>query len=303
MPTITKATIMKRRMEKRNKATARVNALVKFIVERHEIHRKKRRGEPKPWTDNPFMQKYRFCNVFRELDTVTEWIAENWREPHADDPDLWFAMVIARLVNWPETLAEIGYPVPWHPDHFLAIMADRKRRKEKDRKLNVYGPSYMIPAGPKGVPKPTHQVSSIFNPMWEARESLRRIVEGRLSQAHRQLMLYAGMGSFIAAQVIADLKYVEPMRSADDWSTWAAKGPGSERGLNRVLGRSVNASWCQSTWLYELQKLHAEIKPLLKKARLPRLHAQDLQNCLCEFDKIERVRLGEGKPKCKYPGV
>ena len=25
------------------------------------------------------------------------------------------------------------------------------------------------------------------------------------------------------------------------------------------------------------------------------LHAADLQNCLCEFDKMERVRLGQGK--------
>jgi hypothetical protein len=38
--------------------------------------------------------------------------------------------------------------------------------------------------------------------------------------------------------------------------------------------------------------------------KLPRnlkdLHAQDIQNCLCEFDKYERVRLGEGTPKQLY---
>jgi hypothetical protein len=42
---------------------------------------------------------------------------------------------------------------------------------------------------------------------------------------------------------------------------------------------------------------------MFKKARMPQLHAQDLQNCLCEFDKYERVRLGEGRPKAKYNGV
>jgi hypothetical protein len=30
------------------------------------------------------------------------------------------------------------------------------------------------------------------------------------------------------------------------------------------------------------------------------LHAQDLQNCLCEFDKYERARLGQGVPKQIY---
>ncbi len=35
----------------------------------------------------------------------------------------------------------------------------------------------------------------------------------------------------------------------------------------------------------------------LERIGLHGLHAQDLQNCLCEFDKWMRVRLGEGKPK------
>ena len=38
-------------------------------------------------------------------------------------------------------------------------------------------------------------------------------------------------------------------------------------------------------------------------ADLPPIHAQALQNCLCEFDKYERVRLGEGRPRNNYPGI
>ena len=36
---------------------------------------------------------------------------------------------------------------------------------------------------------------------------------------------------------------------------------------------------------------------------MPMIHAQDLQNCLCEFDKYERVRLNEGRPRSNYPGL
>jgi hypothetical protein len=34
---------------------------------------------------------------------------------------------VARFINWPDTLAEIGYPVPWNlnREHFLAVMAVR----------------------------------------------------------------------------------------------------------------------------------------------------------------------------------
>ena len=43
----------------------------------------------------------------------------------------------------------------------------------------------------------------------------------------------------------------------------------------------------------------------LREALMPRFlemgwetpHAQDIQNCLCEWDKYERARLGEGRPK------
>ena len=42
----------------------------------------------------------------------------------ADDRDLWFAMVIARFVNLPDTLAALGYPVPWDPEHVFYVWFD-----------------------------------------------------------------------------------------------------------------------------------------------------------------------------------
>jgi hypothetical protein len=276
----------------------RTQELLAFMAERHEIHRRRQRGEPKPWTRNPNLRDWRYCNIYRELDTVTVWIAANWREPHSTDPDLWFALVVARLVNWPDSLEEIGYPVPWDPDRFVAAMNGRMQRGEK-----VFTGAYTIHAnqGFKGT-KAEYLAAKVLAPMWRAREALRRIVHGTLAGAHRTLIACHGMGSFMAGQVIADLKYVEPLRRAPDWRTWAAPGPGSQRGLNRVFGRPVDDPWEEPEWLRSLQALHKEILPLLTKARLPQMHAQDLQNCLCEWDKYERVRLGEGKPRNRYPG-
>jgi hypothetical protein len=277
----------------------RTDELFSFIKERHAIYRRRTAGKPKPWTTNPILQQYRFCNVFRELDTETKWIAKNWRVPHQDDPDLWFALVVARLVNWHGSLAQIGYPVPWRPDRFVEVLEARRKRGEK-----VFTGAYMIHADQHFPgPKAAYLAQMVLTPMWEDRESLQRIVHGTLAEAHRTLMKYRDMGSFMAGQVIADLKYVPPLPHAPDWWTWAASGPGSRRGLNRVLGRPKDAPWTEAEWLRSLQRLHAAIRPLIAEAKMPSIHAQDIQNCLCEWDKFERVRLGEGKPRSKYPGL
>jgi hypothetical protein len=109
------------------------------------------------------------------------------------------------------------------------------------------------------------------------------------------------MGGFLAAQVTADMKYVAPLMSARDWMTFAAPGPGSERGLNRVLGRPVKAPWrSEEGWRSALRRLHDAIRPEVERIGLGDLHAQDLQNCLCETDKLMRAQLGEGRPKRKF---
>ena len=148
------------------------------------------------------------------------------------------------------------------------------------------------------------QVNMVFNPLWNDRESLRYVAHERtLAEAHGRLVKCKGLASFLAGQVIADLKYVKPQRDALDWETWACPGPGSRRGMNRVLNLPVHSRWDDSSWLGYLQILHEQLQPKLRAAKLPSMHAQDVQNCLCEFDKYERVRLGEGTPRRKYPGT
>ena len=43
----------------------------------------------------------------------------------------------------------------------------------------------------------------------------------------------------MADQIIADLKYVDPLKPAPDWRSFAANGAGGRADLNRVLGQAV----------------------------------------------------------------
>jgi hypothetical protein len=106
-----------------------VDRLLTFVAERETIRIKRAENSPWPWTTDPILQTYSFCNVRREDDKTTKWIARNFREPHAGEPDLWFATVVARLVNLIGTLAALGFPVPWDPNWFLDVMAARGKER------------------------------------------------------------------------------------------------------------------------------------------------------------------------------
>ena len=275
--------------------------LIRWIQERENVRIRRATGAPKPWTDDPILQAWSFCNVRREDDRVTRWIAANWRDPNAGDPDVWFAMAVARCVNWPDSLAEIGYPTEWQPERFVAALEDRATRRKADKKTKVFGDAYNISNGGSSEPKALH-IAGVLTSLWDRRARVRPKSGDSLLEFYGRLKQCDGFGGsgFMAAQVIADAKYVGLLKTARDWMTFAAPGPGSMRGLNWVLNRPTDARWREPDWLAALRKLRDEIAPELARIGLEDLHAQDLQNCLCEFDKNERMRLGEGKPKRKF---
>ena len=292
----------------------RTRELFSFMRERQSIYVKKESNSPKPWTKDPILQQYRFCNVYREQDKVTRWIAEYWRDAHSKERDLWFAMIVARLLNLPHSLIMLSWPIPWNERDFIKTL-----HAEQKRGNNVFNAAYIVSTNGISMDKVEYIAKLVLTPIWKAREKITPIIRNEtlgtippptLAQVHTTLTHFNGLGSFLAAQVIADLKYVEPLKSAVDWWTWAASGPGSRRGLNRICHHDVQDGWNEATWLAQLQELQKQINSLIQNTLtvnrnqriLSPVHAQDLQNCLCEWDKYERVRLGQGRPKQKYNG-
>jgi alpha-glutamyl/putrescinyl thymine pyrophosphorylase clade 1 len=274
--------------------------LLKFMEARHKVHLARAAGKPKPWTKDPILQSYRFCNVYRELDTVTTWIREHIREPYADHPNLWFMLAMARQINWPETLQELMTEGAWPAHNYdwklaWAVMTERQARGEK-----LYTGAYMLMSRPEpGDPKDKgfFTMRRILQPLWERCALMHQALSERtLQAAHAMLVREHGWGSFLAAQVVCDMKYTKDLENARDWVTWAASGPGSLRGLNVVMGHEPGAAWKESEWLETLQELRDKVNASWTLG--PRFHAQDLQNCLCEYYKYTR-----GSSRSKYQGA
>lgn len=287
-----------------------IERLLAWIVEREFIRKRKESGAPQPWTVDSALAQFRFCNVERENDRVTIWIKENWRDPYTDDPDLWFSMVIARIFNLPPTLKELGYPIPWDGNFALELM-----NRYTATKKQIFNGAYIISTNGNAMPKNQYIVEKVLNPLWNARNKIRPDFPFKetLASFHKRLTNYDGLGSFMAAQVIADLKYTQNYVKAKDWETFAASGPGSRRGLNRLMSRSLDAPMPPSVWLGNINHFRKIVNQSLaeyndrlmmelgQEGDLPEnLHAQDFQNCLCEFDKWERVHKENRRAKQIY---
>lgn len=264
-----------------------------LINERHLVYLRRRNCQPWPWTRDPILRKHRFCNVFRELDKVTIWIREQWREPYSRDKNLWFAMAVARQINWPETLEEIGYPWKWNPNRVASIIRNRRARG-----LKTYTSAYML-TGTLGGDKAEQTVFKILDPLYRNPPPIHRAKT--LEEAFRMFKGRPGFGPFLSYEVVTDLRHTRYLRRANDIMTWANAGPGAVRGLHRLWGRPLVGRKRQAgAFSYTTQQSLTEMRYLLEASpqyllpHVPPLEMRDIEHCLCEWDKYERVRKGEG---------
>lgn len=243
---------------------------------------------------DPIIKEFRFCNVRRNDDRETVWIHENYLNHFHRSPYLWFALVVARLFNNSATLHAIRpYVLPFNVIKMRKVLRNREREGVKN-----FNAAYIVSTNGRAMNKVDYVINVMLQPLWKKRDKLTRDLNvGQLANAHLRLVEEQGLGSFMAAQVLADWKYAKDGREWDDFNTFAASGPGSRRGLNRVIGEPIKRGWREDEFRRTLGVLRDYVNARLQM--LP-LTAQDLQNCLCEFDKYERFRLGEGRPKQKY---
>lgn len=266
--------------------------LVYWITERESIrHLKEVEKVPKPWTTDPVMQVTYFCNVHREDDRVTRWIRQKWHGMTSlssgpmenAEPN----MCMARLVNRIESLDDLCWPwQEFDPSWFKSVAGVSKP---------FWGNAYVVTTHGQKMSKIDYAcgvLEKAFSHPWD-------IARGpMLNDWHREIRKLEGFGSFMAAQVVADLKNTpgHELTHAPDFYTWSSHGPGSLRGLSWYHGCKVTPAMYKSRIYLAKQECEADLG-----LDVP-MDMQDFQNCLCEYDKYMRVKNHTGKSKRSYNG-
>jgi hypothetical protein len=262
---------------------------VYWIEERIRVKERKERGQPKPWSDDPVFQTTYFCNADREDDKVTRWVRQNFKGSDGDHDVANY--ILARMVNKPDTLRDLGWP--WNgfqPYLWEPVMSQP----------GAWGSAYIVSTNGRKQPKHEYIAGLLERAYTQFEGGVGAQVPPTLEGWHKAIQALPGMGSFMSAQVVADLKNTSghPLASAEDWHYWASHGPGSLRGLSWFWEEKItpkmfmDALASARTWVYNSG--HSGL--------IAHLCNQNLQNCFCEYDKYCRVSTGTGRSKRKYDG-
>ena len=252
--------------------TALVKEMVYWITERENMRVRKEAGGTWPFSTDPKMANNRYTNVRREDDKVTKWIAENMRYPR-ENLSKW--MCLARMFNYIPSLLDIKNSVPeWDVTAIVEVLDRRIEAKQK-----TWSSAYMITTCGKRMNKVDYVVDHVSDRVPDVED------KQTCEEAYYKLLTVDGLGSFLAGQIIADLKNTSGVGlfSAPDKQRFSVPGPGSLRGLTYFYGASVTVTGYNAA----IERAWQLVKPELP-IELQDLSMSDFQNCFCEFGKFMR---------------
>ena len=267
-----------------------------WIEERERIrHLKEELKQDPPWTEDPILKEFKFCQVFREDDRTTRWFRTHMREPLRNSPDVFMATIAFRFFN----LIETGRTLL---DNNLHIQWDRPKAIEEIKKNPKWITGAYIVKSPNRMDKVTG-VTECVSHIWDDRENIVKQLESftTLEEAWRFLMQYPYIGPFVSYEMVTDLRHTYLLENATDICSWGNPGPGAMRGLNRLTGRPLE--FCKRSWDWHSEMLDlydwCSQKLDLSKLNYP-FEMREVEGGLCEFDKYSRILKGQGRTRSVY---
>lgn len=238
-----------------------LNMFIYWVNMREYIRLRREAGDPAPWSSDAIFQKYHFCNIRREDDRGTKEIhqaAADLCVPLGELPEFYTA---ARLFNKADTV--IDY---WSKG--INYVKDRR-----DEGAKIFHTAYVVSTCGVSMDK----IDYVERVVTDVANSL--ISTDTCLHAFNCLRRVNGLGSFLAGQIVADLKNDRYLAGAHDYRSFAVMGPGSKKGMDFIYGPGTT----ERNFRDRMDKLRDDTT-----GQIPYLHGQDLQNCLCEFSKYIR---------------
>ncbi|KAG2042930.1 hypothetical protein BDR03DRAFT_489917 [Suillus americanus] len=276
----------------------------RFAAERHAITEKRFQGLPAPWTDDPILQAYPFCNTYRVLDRVSQYIITEVIEKGSQDPtELVFRILLFNTftsINTYDTLRRAIEPFTWAT--YERADYERVLRRLYDDRVSIYTGAFQKPAPSLGFVENFMNHLALIEVLME--ELPMRCTEAEyIADVFEWLCTFKSMGDFTAYQLVLNLSYSSVLNFSDH--DFVVVGLGSRRGLQRCFEgliprkREVDIiRWMQLTQSDHFSRLDLKFNGLGPGARPIMLC--DIEHTLCEVDKYVR-KLGTPARRAFHP--
>lgn len=276
------------------KTTSVYETYWKFAVKRQEIFYNRINDQEFPWTNDKILQKYKFTNVYRASDRVSQYLIKNviYNGIKYTEEDMCFRILFFKLFNkietWEYMESKLG-------DILYCTYEFEKYNKFLNECIEfngtIYSAAYIMPSGKSsfGYEKKHQNNLKLLETMMKTEITNKVLKCKSLKALYEILMSYPTLGKFLAFQLAIDINYSELCDF--DESSFVVAGPGAQNGILKCFGELGGCSYEDIIKYVANNQENEFLKRGLKFKNLygRKLQLIDCQNLFCEVDKYSRV--------------
>lgn len=267
----------------------------RFASERQAVFLRRFKNESPPWTVDHIIRDYKFTNVYRAADRVSQYLIREVIYSTSASPapqDTFFRIILFKLFNkietWELLKREFGEP---SVKDFRFQDYDRVLTKALEAGKRVYSAAYIMPSGVTSFGNSKKHRNHLLLLDKMVREDLaQRVCDARsMRDVFTALLSYPTIGPFLAYQLAIDINY-SPLTDFSE-NSFVVPGPGALSGIKKCflsLGGLTEADIIRL--MVDIQKQEfARLSLSFQNLFGRQLHLIDCQNLFCEVDKYSRV--------------
>lgn len=292
--------------------TAVFDTYWRFAAERQEVYFRRLAGDRGPWTADPVLSHYRFTNVYRATDRVSQYLIKEvaYAGQALSDRDRALRILLFKIFNkietWELLEATLGAITC---ANFKVDRLSTALDQALACRATIYSSAYIMPSGAGNLRHPRkHQMHLHLLAALIRDKVLDRVLDAEtMESAFRVLLAVPTFGPFLSYQFVTDLNYSTALNFSE--MEFVVPGPGAKDGIRKCfssLGDLTEAEVIQ--WVAERQDDEFRSRGLRFKTLWGRpMQLIDCQNVFCEVDKYARVahpevlgRSGRSRIKQKF---
>ena len=268
-----------------------------FASRRNSIFEKRLAGRQSPWTDDLILQKFKFCNVFRAADRVSQYLIREiaYGDLTSSYSDVLFRIIAFRTFSSPRTWNGVHNFLGRAPTLYDLRSGNFEAALNSVRQTfgGLYTNAFILCANKAFGHDAKHlNHVALFKLMFLEKAIHEKIVgSNSLESLVRLLEEFPLMGPFMSYQTAIDINYSN--WTSFDENDFTQAGPGALRGLAKAFEDLGEYSPSDAIkWMVEIQDVEFERLQLPFNGLFGRkLHAIDCQGLFCEVDKYCREAL------------